>query len=451
VNGFNKIVIETLNNAGHEAYLVGGSVRDMIMSRVPKDWDITTSALPDDVIGIFRSRGYTVVPTGLKHGTVTVIVEGDPIEVTTFRTDGEYSDNRRPDKVTFTKRIEDDLVRRDFTMNAIAWHPDKGFIDPYGGKADIEQGIIRAVGNPEERIKEDALRILRALRFSAVLGFGIDESLVDTIRENKNLLKEISAERIGVELEKAITGEYVAGLFQYAEILGVVIPEITPMVGFDQKSSWHLFDLWEHTIESIKCAPVDKDIRLALLFHDTGKPETFSVGDNGEGHFYGHSKISESIARKRLRALKFDNETISTVCALVKYHDTVIEKRGLLRWLNRLGEVKLRKLIEVKIADSKAQNPAWARPRMIRLESFIPDVDQIIEEQKCFSLKDLAVDGRDIIALGVQEGPMIGEILKSLLDEVIEGNVENERQSLLVYVLNERRKSEWNEKKRPCC
>ena len=429
-----NFILETLRHAGFEAYIVGGCVRDMLMGREPHDFDVTTSALPEQVKGLFPK----VFETGLKHGTVTVLAGGEPVEVTTFRTEGAYSDGRHPDFVEFTGSLEEDLARRDFTMNALAWNHQTGIQDYFGGQEDIRTGIIRAVGSPDARFKEDALRILRAIRFASVLGFEIEENTERALHDNKELLGKISAERIQVELTKLLTGPGAGRIvMKYVDVIGVIMPEILAMQGFDQHNPHHIYDVLEHSATAIDkvrhTADAEKShLRWAALLHDIGKPETFSVDENGTGHFYGHAARSEEMARIILRRLKFDNETVRRVTDLVKYHDLQIEltTKAVKRALNKLGEETFRDLLLLKRADNLAQHPYFADRQQYydKLEEILA---QIIEENQCFSLRDLAINGNDLIAAGITDGRTIGRILENALAEVIDGNLPNEKENLL--------------------
>ncbi|MBQ5565782.1 MAG: HD domain-containing protein, partial [Clostridia bacterium] len=319
-----KTAIEKISKNGFEAYIVGGCVRDSLLGKTPKDYDITTSASPQEVEKIFSDC--RVIETGIKHGTVTVLINSMPLEITTFRIDSEYVDNRHPESVTFTKSLREDTARRDFTMNAIAYNNFTGICDFYGGETDIKNKIVRCVGNPDLRFNEDALRIMRAIRFSSVLGFEIEENTRSSIFKNKELLKNISSERIAAELVKLLCGKNAKKvLCEYIDILGVVMPELLPMKDFDQRNAHHIYDIWTHTavaVENIEPAPI---LRLTALFHDIGKPECFFM-KNGQGHFYGHAAVSEKISDNILKRLKFDNTSRETITTLVKLHDIQIEE-----------------------------------------------------------------------------------------------------------------------------
>jgi len=423
-------VLDQLARSGYEAYVVGGCVRDRIRGVEPKDWDIATSALPEQVKDCFADK--SVIETGLKYGTVTVAFDGLPLEVTTFRVDGPYSDDRHPDTVTFVGNLRDDLARRDFTINALAYAPHTGLVDYFGGVGDLERGVVRCVGDPGERLREDALRIMRALRFGAVLGFAIDPGLAHSLHENRGLLGQVAVERVRVELMKMLVGEDIlAVLLEFPDVLAQLIPEITPAVGFDQHNRHHRYDVWEHTARSVAYSCPSAIVRLTLLLHDLGKPGMFSRGDDGVGHFRGHARLSEELARARLGELRFDTATINTVARLVKYHDAIMPDGRLLRWLNRLGEDTLRLLIEVKRGDIKAAHEDFVPERLKVLGELEQELDAVIAAGTCFSLRDLAVSGRDLMALGIEEGPAVGEALQRLLEDVMDGAVPNEREALL--------------------
>lgn len=430
-----------LESDGHAAFIVGGCVRDAIMKKEPSDWDICTSALPEQVIACFAQ--YPVIKTGLKHGTVTVVVDGENFEITTFRVDGDYTDHRRPDSVAFTAKIDDDLSRRDFTMNAIAYNPRTGIVDPFNGAADITKGIVRCVGDSDARFDEDALRIMRALRFSAVLRFSISQNTAESMRAKKHLLYNISAERINAEFSKLLLGtDTVKVLREFTPIITEFLPEIQPSVGFEQFNPYHIYDVWEHTLESIGFSAPDLILRLTMLFHDLGKPLCFVRDGKGIGHFVGHQDYSRDIAETALTRLRFDNETIRSVTELVKNHDTTIESstRSVKRCLNRMGEEQFLRLLRVKESDIQAQNPELVQQRLQETANLRVICSRIIQEKQCFSLKDLAVSGRDLIGLGIPEGKEIGVFLKFALDAVMREEIGNTRGELLRYVCSLRAK-----------
>ena len=426
-------VLRRLRDAGHAAYAVGGCVRDCMMGLAPADYDVATSATPEETLRVFA--GERVVETGVKHGTVTVLTGGASVEVTTFRVDGAYSDARRPDAVTFTPSLPADLARRDFTVNAMAWDEREDLlIDPYGGAADVERRVIRCVGDPDTRFREDALRILRALRFAAVLDFSIEAETAAALRRNAPLLEKVSAERVNVELCKLLCGRNVrAVLLEYGDVLGVPIPEILPMRGFDQHNPYHIYDVWGHAAAAVESAPPTVVLRLAALLHDIGKPPCFTL-DEGGGHFYGHAKIGAEMADTILRRLRFDTATRERVVMLVREHcGFELTERAVKRALNRLGPEAYFELSALMRADNLAQSPAL-RHRQAWIDAMERLGRDILEKETCFSLKDLAVNGDDLIAAGYAPGPALGAALKLLLDAVIDGRAENEKSALLAYL-----------------
>lgn len=426
-------VMLALHAGGYEAFLVGGCVRDLLMGSVPKDWDITTSATPSDMKEIFSD--FKLIETGLKHGTITVLINGEPLEITTFRVDGKSSDHRRPDTVSFTKSLQEDIVRRDFTMNAIAYSLDTGLIDFVGGIQDIKSGIIRCVGDPDLRFQEDGLRMLRALRFAAVLGFDIDAKTAESIHTNKRLLENISAERIYAEMTRMLTGREVGKVLrQYADVLCVMIPEFTPMIGFAQHNQHHCFDVWQHTVAVVENSLPVPLLRWAALLHDIGKPACFTLDANGVGHFYGHAAIGREMADEIMRRLKFDNKTRERILLLIAHHDTPIpcDEKTIKRYLNRFGAEVLFEIIALARADNLGQSEAF-RHRQTEYDALETLVHEILHKQPCVSLKDMAINGNDLLELGYR-GKEIGNALTLLLEAVIEGYAANEKQELLSYL-----------------
>jgi len=426
-----QFIIDTLEKSGYEAYAVGGCVRDAVLHNDPKDWDICTPALPEQIMRCFE--GYHIIETGLKHGTITLLIDNKPYEITTYRIDGIYSDNRHPDKVEFVSKLKEDLSRRDFTINAMAFNPSKGFVDYFGGVLDINNRIIRCVGDADKRFQEDALRIMRALRFASVLGFSLDAETSNAINRNAKLLKNIAVERISVELNKLINGlDADKILLSYTLVIEEIIPEIKAMIGFEQNNPYHHLDVWRHTVESIINTPAETALRLTMLFHDIAKPVSYTEEDS-IGHFYGHPQISSDMAKQILSRLKYDNQTIETVTQLILYHDTDIQPRRkhIKRWLNRIGEDRFRQLLIIKRADAMAQSEKHRQKRIDTLDAIVPILNEIIENHQCFSLKDLAINGKDLIAIGVPEGAMIGNVLNQLLDLVINELIENEKVQLI--------------------
>lgn len=424
-----QAVLSTLEAAGHEAWCVGGCVRDALSGRTPGDWDVTTSSLPEETLAIFGSRAE---PTGLKHGTVTVKTPGGPVEVTTYRLDGAYLDHRRPASVTFTRSVEEDLSRRDFTVNAMAWNLRGELRDPFGGRADLEKGVLRCVGAPDRRFQEDALRVLRGLRFSAVLGLEIEPGTAAAIRGNREGLRDIAPERIQTEFFKLLTGETAAAVLrEFPEVFGVFWPELLPMVGFDQRNRHHCYDVWEHTLHALDAVPGDLVLRCAMLLHDVGKPACFTLDEQGVGHFYGHPAASRDLADRMLRRLKCGTDFRETVVRLVEWHDKDISRtdKAIRRALRILGEEDLRRLILVKRGDNFGQAPAyWDRQKELDKAEAI--LDRLLAVDACFSLRQLAVNGRDLLALGLS-GPAVGAALEGLLEKVVDGALPNDRETLL--------------------
>lgn len=429
-------LIDLFRSAGFVAFVVGGPVRDMIMGHIPSDWDICTAAKPNEIIDILSDAGIRYFDSGLKHGTVSAVIEGSVYEITTFRTETGYADHRHPDEVKFIGDIEGDLARRDFTVNAMAYNCDTGVIDLFGGKSDIENKLIKCVGDPHERFEEDALRILRALRFSSVLGFSIDSETSKAIFAKKDLLKNISSERIRDELLKILCGKNVrAVLEEYVRVFGVFIPEILPLKDVFQNHPYHFDDAWTHTVravESIKAQPV---LRVAALFHDLGKVKTKTTDETGTDHFYSHPKVGEDMAREVLNRLRFSKFEIRRICALIANHDREIipNRKYILRTLNKLGEEVFEDLLELKRADICAQSAEFYESSMEKLTAVEQVYKSVKTENLCFSLADLAIDG-EILRENGYKGKEIGEKLKELLNLVIEGKVPNKLEELLKHI-----------------
>ncbi len=425
-------ILTALEAAGHEVWCVGGCVRDALSGRAPEDWDVTASARPEETMAIFGSQAE---PTGLAHGTVTVKTEGGPVEVTTYRIDGAYRDHRRPESVVFTGSVDKDLARRDFTVNAMALNLRGELRDPFGGRADLERGILRCVGDPDRRFQEDALRILRGLRFFAALGLEPEVETSAAMERNRELLGEIAPERIRTELVKLLTGRNAArALNEHPGIAGVFWPELLPMVNLDQRNIHHCHDVWTHSTAALAQTPPIPELRCAALLHDVGKPSVFTLDHQGVGHFYGHAKAGAALADAMLRRLKFSNVFRERTVRLIQWHDRDIPRtdRGLRRALRALGEEELRLLLALKRADNLAQAPAyWGRQAEIRLGEEI--LDRLLAEDACFSLKQLAVKGGDLLALGLS-GPGLGAALNELLNKVVDGELPNEREALLRHL-----------------
>lgn len=429
-------ILETLNKADHEAYIVGGCVRDAFMGKVPNDWDITTSAPPDRVKEVFPKT----YDTGLKHGTVTVRINDEYHEVTTYRTEGKYEDHRRPSTVEFVNDIKLDLGRRDFTINAIAYHPEEGFIDPYNGIVDIGKTLLRSVRDPKERFTEDALRILRGVRFSAQLGFNIEPQTLAGMLSCAYLLEHISKERIRDEMMKILLSDRPGKLadMHHWDLLKYVLPEFIPCFNTPQNHPHHIYDVGVHTIKAIEQIPKDEVLRLTMLLHDIGKPATHTRDDQGIDHFHGHVLKSVEMSKKILRRLRFDNETIRQVTLLVKYHDFHIQeeltKESIKEVLCEIGPSLFEKLLIIQEADARAQNPEKLEPKLKDIEKTNKIVNEIIENKECYSLTNLKINGRDISNLGIKEGQRIGELLKIVLGRVMETPELNEKGILLEII-----------------
>lgn len=424
-------ILSRLENAGFDAYCVGGAVRDALLKRPPGDWDVTTNAPPNTVLSLFAPDA---LPTGLKHGTVTV-GGGKGVEVTTFRRDGTYLDHRRPDHVEFTGSLREDLARRDFTVNAIALDLRGNLTDPFGGQIDLERKILRAVGDAGKRFEEDALRILRGLRFASKLGFSIESKTADGIRNCAPLLKNIAPERILTELTGILCGESAADvLLDYPDVLGVFMPEILPCVGFDQHSVYHCYDVWEHTVRAVAAAEPLPVLRYAMLLHDLGKPASFSMDGEGRGHFYGHWRKSVELAGAILDRLRIDNHSKKNILTLVERHDCplILSEKSVRKHLGKYGEETVRLLLAVKRADNLAQAEAYHdRLTLIRLWEDL--LDMVLASGECFSLRQLDIKGGDLTALGLR-GPEVGKTLRELLDLVVDDKLPNVRDDLLDYV-----------------
>lgn len=425
-----KAVVDSLEDKGFQAYLVGGCVRDFVSGINPHDYDITTNALPEEMKDCFREL--YCIDTGIKHGTVTVVSEGKPVEVTTFRVDGEYRDSRRPESVSFTTELREDLARRDFTVNAMAYSGKTGIVDLFGGEKDLKDGILRAVGNPKKRFKEDALRIMRALRFSSCKGFEIEKETEKALISCSDGLLNISAERIFEELLKLLTGENcLRVLLKYPEVLGVFIPEIIPMVGFSQHSRYHRYDVWKHTAHAVAAAPYDIIVRLAMLLHDVGKPPKFFMDVKGAGHFYGHEELSSGMAGRILIRLKSDRKTRDKVCFIIKNHHLKVEDsdKSVKRALSKVGAEAFFQIMEVQKADDSAK-AEFCKKRLPEIDGIIRRARTIIGKGECLSVKGLEINGNDLLERGFK-GKEIGEELERLLGLVVEGKLPNEKNSLL--------------------
>lgn len=423
--------LSVLEACGYEGYAVGGCVRDSLIDRTPNDWDITTNATPEQMKACFRN--FRVIETGIRHGTLTVIIDGTQLEITTYRNDGEYLDNRHPVQVTFSEKIEDDLSRRDFTVNAMAYHPQKGLVDLFGGRKDLEARIIRCVGDAQTRFEEDGLRILRAIRFASVLNFEIDEDTAKAIHNCRNLLAGIAAERIREEFCKLICGRGAVRILRdYIDVVSVFLPELDRCVGFEQNTKYHCYDVFEHTLHALELyRGNDLITALGILLHDIGKPLCYTEDEQG-GHFKGHAPVGVEITREVLGRLRFDNETIRRMELLIEWHDIPLsaEKKRVKRLMQKLTDADILRLLEIKRCDRLAHAVDYQElpPEL----AVIPSVmEEIRAEDACLSLRTLAISGNDLMALGIPRGKQIGEMLQSLLDDVIEERLPNEKNALL--------------------
>lgn len=428
------LIIKNLQRHGYDAYAVGGCVRDSILNRKPEDWDITTSAKPEQVKRIFRRT----VDTGIEHGTVTVLIGKDGFEVTTYRVDGLYEDGRHPKEVTFTSRLEEDLKRRDFTINAMAYNDDERLVDAFGGMRDLNYHLIRCVGDPKERFSEDALRILRAVRFSAQLAFPIEPETAEAIKSLAPNLEKISAERIQAELVKLLVSDHPERIQDACElgITKVVLPEWDDMVGVKQNTPHHKYDVAAHTVHALQNVKNDKVLRLTMLFHDMGKPVMKTTDENGRDHFKEHAIASEQIAKTVMKRLKFDNDTIRKVTKLVAYHDYRMEPTGanVRRAMHEIGVELFPYYLAVRLADTKAQSSYERRGKLENIIQIRELYRNALRNKECVTLKDLAVTGTDLINLGIAPGKELGTLLNELLDMVIEDPAWNQKGKLCDYV-----------------
>lgn len=426
-----RFVLDTLRQNGYEAFVVGGCVRDGLLGREPNDWDITTSARPEEITACFPQQ--TLLLNGIKHGTVGIVLDGTVFEATTYRVDGQYSDNRRPDSVVFTRNLRDDLARRDFTVNAMAYSADTGLIDCFGGREDLEKGLVRCVGEPEKRFREDALRILRALRFSSKLGFQIEEQTGEAVLKQRDLLKNIASERIAQELLPLLCGGAGSVLLDFREVFAVFIPELAPMFGFGQNTPHHDLPLWEHTVRAVTQIAPQQELRLAMLLHDIGKPQCKTTDANGVSHFHGHPAVSARMAEDILRRLRLPVKLVDEVVQLVLYHDYRCEPsaRAVKRLLQRVGEKTAGKLVLVRYADAYAQSPYQREEKFKLIAAYQKELLRVLAEKECFCLKDMELSGKDLIEAGFPPGREVGRVLNLLLSEVIDGKIENKKALLL--------------------
>lgn len=426
-----RYIIEKLEAAGYEAYAVGGCVRDSLLGRKPNDWDVTTSAKPQQIKAVFRHT----IDTGIQHGTVTVMLDREGFEVTTYRIDGEYEDSRHPKEVIFTANLIEDLKRRDFTINAFAYNDHSGIVDAFDGMKDLERGVIRCVGEAAERFGEDALRMLRAVRFSAQLGFSIAQETRAAIRELAPSLSHISAERIQAELVKLLLSahpDYMRDAYELG-ITAVVLPELDAAFATGQHNPHHRYSVGEHLMQCLLHTRADRSLRIAALLHDIGKPPVRTTDEEGIDHFYGHVEESERMALDILKRLKFDNDTIDKVQKYVRYHDYKPEPdaRSVRRAVNKIGEAYFPQVLEIRRADALAQSSCQRAEKLARIDETARLYAEIMAKNQCISLRTLEITGNDLIALGVPKGRRIGEILNRLLDDVLQEPENNVHEYLI--------------------
>lgn len=426
-----------LEAAGFEAWCVGGCVRDALLGKEPFDWDVATSALPQETKAVFA--GERTVDVGAAHGTVALVPPGSrPVEITTFRADGDYGDGRHPDSVSFSRRLEDDLARRDFTVNAMAWRPSTGLVDLFHGQEDLRDRLLRCVGEPSRRFSEDALRILRCLRFSAQLGFSIQADTAAALQASAALLQRLSHERVRDELTKLLCGEWAAAVLRrYAGVVFSLLPELAPMACCQQRTPYHCYNVWEHTLHALDYAAPQPDLRWAVFLHDAGKPARETLGPDGRSHFHGHPAESGRLARQILTRLRFPKRQREWIAALVDHHEDPLPMSGkrLKKLLGQYGEAFLFTLFQVQEADMFAKAPGVFESRLPDLEQSRSLAWEILDRGECLTLGDLAVSGRELAALGVPPGPEMGRLLGRLLEAVQGGEVPNEAAALKALAL----------------
>ena len=425
------IAINLLQSAGFEAYAVGGCVRDSLLGKTPNDWDITTSAKPEDMKSVFAD--FHCIDTGIKHGTVTVVIDGEPLEITTFRLDGEYEDNRHPKSVTFTSNLGADLGRRDFTVNAMAYSEMTGTVDLFGGQNDLKNKIIRCVGDPDRRFNEDALRILRALRFASALDFEIEEKTAQSLLKNRALLGNISEERIAKELLKLVCGKGAKRILtDFAPVLFEILPELQPMYKNSHDNPHHCYDIYEHTLIAVESINPEPTLRFAMLLHDCGKPAVKKFDENGVAHFYGHQRISAEISAQILARLKVSNKFRDEILFLVSNHDRwelYENTEKMPRYLSKFGLDGVLNLLKVMRADVLAQSPEY-RYRLDQIADAEETAKNLAAQKPCLSLSELQINGRTLMDIGIPQGRKLGAVLAQLLDEVIDGVTKNTQEAL---------------------
>ena len=418
--------MEKLKSAGFSVYAVGGCVRDSLLGLTPHDYDLCTNATPEQLQEVFREL--PLVLNGTKHGTVGVIIDHQNYEITTFRTEGGYTDSRHPDWVRFVDEIEEDLARRDFTVNAMAYSPERGYVDPWGGAADLKNHILRTVGNPEQRFREDALRILRGVRFAIRFGLEPEAQTLQTMQNLAPTMSGLSEERVFDELTKILLGANAADILRFATVLTEALPELKPCVGFDQRTPYHVHDIYTHTAHVVERVARDPVMRWTAILHDIGKPPCFTVDENGQGHFYGHASVSAQMAEEALRRLKAPTALREQVVTLIKLHMNPLypDRKMQTRLLSKHGWDTVEKLLQLQKSDYGAKVPDYSPA-----EAFL---EQLRQEDTCLHIRDLAIDGHDLMALGITPGPKMGAILKELLTLVQDQQLPNEKTELLNYV-----------------
>ncbi len=422
-------VLRKLTENGFHPYLVGGCVRDLLLGKEPSDYDMTSDATPEEVMTLFKEKAH---PTGLQHGTVSVCCEKRTFEITTMRCDGAYHDLRHPDAVTFTDRIELDLARRDFTVNAMALSPCGELVDLFGGQKDLKNEVLRTVGAAQARFSEDALRILRLLRFASVLGFRVEEETAKAAYDLRDLLKSVARERIYAEMDKLLCGKAVGEvLLTYPDVIGTVIPELLPSVGFDQQNPHHFYDVWTHTAKTVEAISPERILRWTMLFHDLGKPQAFTVDENGVGHAFGHTEISRQMAANIMKRLHFDRATMREVDLLLRFFDDLFlpTREEVYRETVRCGKERMRLLLLTKLADSAAKSPDTAKEAQRRWIAAQREYEKLLAENACCSVSELEISGYDLQKIGFC-GKSIGAVLDKLLQEVVKGKTENEKEAL---------------------
>lgn len=425
-----------LEQSGFKAYAVGGCVRDSLMGKAPDDWDMTTSSTPEETMLVFKN--YRVIPTGIKHGTVTVIIDGNNIEITTMRVDGEYHDNRRPDTVCFTTQIEKDLSRRDFTVNAMAYNHTDGLIDIFGGQEDLKVKTIRCVGNPDTRFNEDALRIIRALRFASVLDFEIEKETTDSIFRNVILINNVAKERVRVELVKLLCGKAAERLLaDYKEIIFSIIPELRPLDGFPQNTPYHIYDVWTHTVKVVANVINTPELRVSALLHDIAKPDCLKIDEKGTAHFKDHPEMSSEKSIEILKNLRFSNVFIDQVSKIILLHDMYPDgnKSTIARFCSKYSPEIIMQTLQLMRADTAGKNPALAEKQISAYNLAQTQIKEIIASKLCIRLSDLNINGDELRKEGFI-GKEIGSVLNALLELVIDEKIANEKDILLFAARN---------------